>query len=838
MPRVRFLPSTLLSLALLATLRGAAPPPNRSASELLLALEKLETLGSALYIAAHPDDENTEVLATLANGRKVRTAYLSITRGGGGQNLISAELDDTLAVIRTQELLAARRVDGAEQYFTAAVDFGYSKTAEESLALWGHEAVLGDVVRVIRRFRPDVILTRFSPAGGGGHGHHTASAILAVEAFKAAADPRRFPEQIQEGLQPWQATRILWNAFRFPGDNSPQAPEAATLDVGAFDPLLGKSYSELAAEARSLHRSQGFGVVAQRGSRTQSFQLLEGRPGKDLFEGISTTWDRLPGGAAVGRLLREARLAFRVERPWESLPGLLKARAALGGLAPDPWVSRKRGEIDEAIRSAAGIWMEAISDRPFAAPGEHLKIGASLILRNPVSATLLSAGPVGEPGGVSAVQALGVNRPWKGDFTVVMPPGGRPTQPYWLEGPRGVGRHAAGSPEEAGLPETPPLRTFTFRIQIGGETLSYTIPVLHRFRDPVLGERYQDAGLAPPVAVSLGRGVQVFNDGAPRALEITLQAAAPVAGTLRLALPEGWRAEPSSFPFRFAAPDEERKLSARILPPASASAADLRVMVDVGGGEIQARGRIRVDHPHLPVQTLFPEARARLVRVDLKRDGHRIGYIMGAGDEIPQCLRPLGYDVELLSDEALEGSDLSRFDAIVVGIRAFNTRPALARLQPRLLDYVARGGTEVVLYQVNAGFLNAPLATQKLGPFPFKVGRNRVTEEDSPVRFLAPGHPLLNWPNRITPADFEGWIQERSLYHAEAFEGPYAAILALGDKGEKADPGSLIVAPHGKGHFIYTGLSFFRQLPDGVPGAYRLFANLLALGSASRDGRP
>ncbi len=821
-------------------LAGAATAHAQSvkdAADLQKALDKLQVMGSVLYVAAHPDDENTAMLATLSKGRNLRTAYLAMTRGGGGQNLIGAELGDGLAAIRTQELRAARRIDGAEQFFTSAVDFGFSKTAEETLRIWNHDKVLGDVVRTIRTFRPDVILTRFPPTKEAGHGHHTASAMLAIEAFKAAADPTRFPEQIKAGLRPWQATRLLWNKFLFTNEAPKPAPGSLTLDVGVYDPTLGKSFGELAGESRSQHRSQGFGVLAQRGQREETFEWLAGSPAKaDLFEGIDLTWARIPGGRNVASFLREARQGFRADRPAALLPLLHRALLALRALPPeaqaDPLVQTKAAELEEALRAAAGLWVEAIADRQRVSPGDQLTVNAAVLARGAAltldSVTLEAVTPEGirtleaRPAG----QPLPENAPRKEVFTFTVPATTPLAQPHWLGGP--------GAEAWAGLPESPaPFRLRAKVSRLEG-TFEVTVPVQFRFRDPVLGERYQPLAVVPPVLVTFSEGVQVFDGPVAKDVRLKVMAgASKPSGRIRLQAPSGWKVDPAEGSFALPQAGAEQDFTFRVTPPTAAASAELRAEIDTGGGFLPARGLIKIDHPHIPLQTLLPEAKLRLERFELKHNGRRIGYVMGAGDDIPQALRRIGYDVELLSDEALAREDLARFDAIVLGIRAFNTRAALQTLKTRLHSYVEQGGTEIVLYTVNTGFpgINAAMVTDTIGPYPFKVGRTRVTEETAPVRFLQPQHPAFHWPNELSAQDFDGWVQERSLYHAEGWDAHYTPLLGMADAGEKEDGGALLVADHGKGHYVYTGISFFRQLPDGVPGATRLFANLLALGS-------
>ena len=812
-------------LALLAPQLPAQAPGPRDAAELQLALDKLQVLGSVLYLAAHPDDENPALLAWFSKGRKLRTAYLSLTRGDGGQNCIGSERGEALAALRTQELLAARRLDGAEQYFTRAVDSGFSKSSAETLDSWGHAAVLADVVWTLRRLRPDLVVTRFSPDRGDTHGHHTASARLAVEAFRAAADPSRFPEQLA-WVKPWQATRILWNSYRPEGE-----PGAAlTLEVGGYDPLLGRSYPELGAESHSQHRSQAFGEVAVRGPRRERFELLDGLPAKaDLFEGIDLTWGRVAGGAPVAALLAQARRDYRPERPADILPPLLQAKVALDRLPAGPWVLQKRGELVEAIRAAAGLWVEAVADRQAVAPGEPLAVTATVIARNP--AQVLLAGCTLEPAeagpGRSRQVPLAVNEPVRETFQVTLPQGTPCSQPYWLGDDPGAALHLAGTPEQAGRAENGPALSVTFHLAAQGVAFDLTAPVQFRLRDQVLGERWQPLAVVPPVLVNFSQPVQVLGDGGGRRISLVATAGkAQATGVLRLQVSPGWRVEPAEFRFALARQGDAVRLSALLTPPASAQTGALAVQLETGGGTQPARGVLRIDYPHVPLQTLFPLARVKLVRLDLRQGGRRIGYVMGSGDDLPACLRPLGYQVDLLTDEDLAEADLGGYAAIVVGIRAFNTRPGLVQLNSRLLDYVARGGTEIVQYSVDHDLL-----LPSVGPFPFRISSSRVTDETAAMTFLAPDQPLLNRPNRITRQDFEGWVQERGTYFAADWDPRYLPVFSLGDPGEAPSSGSLIVAPHGKGHFVYTGLAFFRQLPAGVPGAYRLLANLLALGT-------
>jgi LmbE family N-acetylglucosaminyl deacetylase len=821
--------SCLLALAAAPAWPQPAPPPFQAqvpqgAGELAAALDRLQVLGSVLYLAAHPDDENTALLAYLARGRHLRTGYLSLTRGGGGQNRIGSEQGDALAALRTQELLAARRIDGAEQFFGRQPDFGYSKSPESTLAIWGHERALADTVWILRRFRPDVVVTRFPPEGGNTHGHHTASARLALEAFAAAGDPARFPEQLAF-VRPWQPRRLLWNRWHAQDEPVPSGPGVFSLEVGGLDPLLGRSYTELAALATSQHRSQGFGAAPLRGPRTEWFVPLAGPAATDdPFDGIDTTWGRIPGGEPVRALLARARATFQPERPAALLPLLLEAKAAMDRLPAEPWLEVKQAELAAAIRAAGGIHVEALADRPAVAPGEPLTVTATVIARGAEGFERVDCRlePLADPRSERRPLALG--QPLRESFQVRFPATAACSQPSWME-------PAAPAPDRAGMPEDPPALAVRFRLEYRGVAFELGAPVQYRSVDPVLGERLQPLAVTPPVLVELPEPVQVVAGSNPREVPLAVLAERPgVRGRLRLRAPEGWRLEPAELPFALERTGDRLPLAVRAIPAPHAQDGVLAIQLEVDGSAAPARGLLRIDYPHVPVQALFPLAQARLAHLDLRLGGRRIGYVAGAGDRIPDCLRPLGYQVETLSDADLANADLSGYAAVVLGVRAWNTRAALLPARQRLLDYVAGGGTEVVLYSVDQGLL-----TPRIGPLPFRISRTRVTDPAAPVTFLAPGHPLLNRPNKITPADFQGWVQERGTYFAEDLDPGLETVLSLADAGEPQHPGALVVARHGRGAFVYTGLSFFRQLPAGVPGAYRLFANLLALG---QEGAP
>src|SRR5256714_11296626 len=724
-------PTTVLLLLLLLitspALRAqqAAPP---DAAETELALRRLGVVGSVLYVGAHPDDENTALLAYLARERGVRTAYRSLTRGDGGQNLLGTEKGELLGLVRTQELLAARRIDGAEQFFTRAIDFGFSKSPEEALRIWGHDEVLSDVVWVIRRFRPDVIIMRSPTPGEGGHGHHPASAILAVEAFDAAADPARFPEQLKY-VAVWKPKRLVWNSFNFrPGEKPKDADKLLSVDVGAYNPLLGKPSTEIAAESRTMHKSQGQGTPARRGSALNSFAHIKGEPAtKDLFDGVDLTWRRVRGGEAVGQTLAEAAQKYDAANPQAILPLLVRAYALLSNMETsktpaDPIVFEKRKDLGEVIRACAGLFIEATAAEPYTTPGAQVKITTTLVNRSDFPLRLVDLGLLGS-GPTSANAELKNNQTVTQEITQPAP--GDYSQPYWLREEPGKGLFTVKDQTLIGAPEnSPPLDLLvSIAANNGGDVLSFEVPVLFRWTDRVRGDLYRPVVVVPQVAVGVEDKVLIFPDRQPKQVRVTLKnnVAAATTGTLRLKLPAGWSASPAEVPAALKGKDDEFKATFNVTPPSGAGAATLAAEFE-SGGTVFTRGVAEIDYPHIPRQTLFPLAEAKLVRVDLQRRGSRVAYVMGSAAEIPEALRQVGYDVTLLSDEDLDAADLSRFDAVVAGVRAYHTRAALRRAQKRLLEYVERGGTLIVQYNTP----DRPLERPRLGPYPFKLDRKSV----------------------------------------------------------------------------------------------------------------
>ena len=820
----RFLLLFVLPLLVVSVFSQPQSPRSLNGAELRLAVKKLSVLGSVLYIAAHPDDDNTAFLGYMAKGRLMRAAYLSVTRGEGGQNLIGSEQGELLGVIRTQELLASRRVDGAEQYFTRAIDFGFSKSLEETMNIWGKEKILSDVVWVIRFYRPDIVVTRFTPTQGG-HGNHTASAELAYQAYLAAGDPTRFPEQLKYA-QPWKPKRLVWNAFRFQQSDRTTIPEhSVALDLGTYSPSLGESFTEMAGRSRSMNRSQGTGGGQNRGESVNYFQHVSGDSAStDLFDGVNTTWARVPGGAIVGTLMMDVYRAFDEENPEKSIPALLRAYGELGKLKDDPWIAFKKRELQEVIRLCGGLWVDALASDNNASPGSELKVTVSAINRSSYPFRLERIATPLMQGDSALFAPLRYNQPVQAAFGLKIPQTFSYSQPYWLAEPSELGSYRVAEQQSIGQAENAPPLAVKVRIASNDGTMDLEVPVRFRIVDPVEGELYRPFVVNPPVSVNLPEKVYVFSDGVAKTVVVNVRnEGGKASGAVALRVPHGWMVTPAGIPFEFSQKNENQSATFTVQPGPGSGSGSFQVEATVGGRTV-TEDMVTIRYPHIPPQMVFPKTEGRLLRFDLKTAAKRVGYIMGPGDEIPTALRQMGYQVTMLTDDELKNGALSSYDVIIAGVRSYNMRPAVKANQRKLLEFVEKGGTYIVQYMTPRR-----AETETMGPYPFTISGDRVSVEEAPVRFLATDSPVLNTPNRISQEDFKGWIQERGLYFSDKWDPRYTPVLASNDPGEPSKDGGLLVAQYGKGHYVFTGYAFFRQLPAGVPGAYRLFANLIAL---------
>ena len=802
-------------------------PKSYTSSEILLKLKKLNVLGNVLYVAAHPDDENTRMITYLANHRLFNTAYLSMTRGDGGQNLIGPEIRELLGIIRTQELLSARRRDGGFQFFTRANDFGYSKSAEETLKIWDKEQVLSDVVWTIRKFRPDVIITRFPPTRRAGHGQHESSAILAEEAFDIAGDASKYPEQINL-VEPWQPKRLLLNTGRWwSNDINADDPGISTVDVGAYNPLLGNSYTEIASESRSQHKSQGFGSVSSRGIELEYLESKKGDPAEtDLFEGIDTSWNRVKGGAGIAKMVNELLAGFDPTYPYKSMKPLLDLRNEVSKLKDPIWREIKVAEIDEIIKAITGLFIEVRTDTYSYTHGDSIKTSLEIVNRSPVKLTLVDVTFKELGQSITLNKEITGNEEIMEDFKTILPKGIEYSQPYWLRDEGSLGMYSVQNRELIGKPENDPALMAYFKFTVNNQPLNYAIPFVYRWRDPVKGEQYRPVEITPPVFLNLDQPVYMFADDTPKQVSVLVKAGKDnLQGNVTLNVPDSWSVIPPSKQISLEKKGEESRLIFMLSPSKNQESVEIIASATIEEGTYN-NSLVRISYDHIPIQTLFSKASATAVKLDIEVRGKQIGYIMGAGDAVPESLEQIGYTVQLLQDEDINADNLKNLDAVILGIRALNTNDRIPFQMPLLFDYVKEGGNLIIQYNTSRR-----LKTNNFSPYEIKLSRLRVAEEDAEIRILAPDHPVLNTPNKISAKDFDNWVQERGLYFPEEWAKEFTAILSSNDTGEDPKDGGLLVAKYGEGYYIYSGYSWFRELPAGVPGAFRLFANMISLGN-------
>ena len=786
-------------------------PKAYSSSQIFEQIKKLDVLGSVLYVAAHPDDENTRLLAFLANDKLYKTGYLAMTRGDGGQNLIGDEQGVELGLIRTQELLAARRIDGGEQFFTRAFDFGYTKSPAETFQFWDKEKILSDVVWVIRKFQPDVIITRFPTTGEGGHGHHTASAILAGEAFEAAADPKRFPEQFKYGVKPWQAKRLLWNTFNF-GSVNTERPDQFQIDAGGYNSLLGKSYGEIAAESRSQHKSQGFGVPSSRGKQMEFFKTIKGTaPTKTLMDDVKTDWQRLDKND-IQLAIQQVIKNYSFQNPQQSVPALLQIYKSIKNLKEGYWRDQKLKELEQILKECAGLYLEATTKEMFAVQGDSLKINFAADNRTGIDVSITSVKIKNVNFSLNA--PLPPNENFVQSFAVYIPDTAKISQPYWLINPMTKGSYTVTDQTLIGKPQND-AESAEVTISLNGEKIIYEIPVQYKSNDPVKGEEFQPVFIIPKLELKSTPEIALSLNNKPVSINLATIENNSLKNEFSIQKNHSSNvAETATGPaFYYSIKDADKSKTEVISWSAK------------GRNNVYDSYKKIIEYPHIPNIIYFPKAESKLVAIDLKIEGKKVGYIPGAGDKVPDALQKMGYEVTELSQNDITANNLKQFDAIITGVRAYNIYEWLNDAYNVLMNYVKDGGVLLVQYNTNN---NIGPVKAKIGPYPFAISRNRITEENAAVTFLDPQNGLLNFPNKITQKDFENWIQERSTYHATDFEKNYKSLFSMHDEGESAQPGSIIYTDFGKGRFIYSGLVFFRELPAGVPGAYRLFANLLA----------
>jgi LmbE family N-acetylglucosaminyl deacetylase len=832
----KFFLRPFLLFLLSTTFLHAQKPQKPSSAAIFNEIEKLNFLGTVLYIAAHPDDENTQLISYMANEIHARTGYLSLTRGDGGQNLIGSQLRESLGVIRTQELLEARKIDGGEQFFSRANDFGYSKNPEETLQIWDKEKVLADLVWVVRKFQPDVIVNRFDHrTPGSTHGHHTASAMLSMEGFDLANNSTSFPEQLQL-VKPWQPKRVFFNtSWWFYG--SQKKFEAAdktnliALQTGVFYATLGKSNQEIAALSRSSHKSQGFGSTGVRGENTEYLEFLKGEALQNkssLFEGIDTSWNRVKGGKPIGELINTIIKQYDFKNPSASIPNLLKAYTMIQKLDENHWKTIKSEEIKNIITDCSGLFLEAVSNTQETTPGSSIKLTLEAINRSPINMQLISITTLPEQKNTILNTDLKNNTLQNSKLDLQLPETINYTQPYWLKEKGTVGLYTVEDQKNIGIPDVIREVKVIFNVKINAVEIPFERTVVYKYNDNVKGEMYNYLDIVPEITSTLQDKVLLFPDTKPKFVGITLKSGKDaVKGNLKLDLPKEWKVSPESIAFNLDKKGTEQTVYFEVTPPVQMSEVVAKSSISIDG-KAYDKEQTFINYDHITKQQVLETAEVKCIRFDLKTNQEKIAYIMGAGDDVPQSLSQMGYKVTILKPEAITPEKLENFDVVMTGIRAYNIIQELANKQEILFDFVKNGKTMIVQYNTNG-----ELVTPKIAPYPLKLSKDRVTDENAEVRFLAPNHPVLNYPNTITSNDFEGWTQEQGLYYPKEFDKNFTAILSSNDKGEKPLDGALLIAPYGKGNYIYTGLSFFRELPEGVAGAYKLISNLISIKSSA-----
>ena len=821
---VVFISFLLISLSIIAQ-----KPSKLSSNQIYERVQKLNFLGSALYIAAHPDDENTRLIAYLANHKKARTGYLSLTRGDGGQNLIGSEIRELLGVIRTQELLAARKVDGGEQYFSRANDFGYSKHPDETLKIWNKDEVLADIVWTIRTFKPDVIINRFDHrTPGTTHGHHTSSAMLSVDAFDLANDTTKYKSQLKF-TQPWQPNRLFFNTswwFYGSKDNFAKADKSKMLnfDIGTYYPLKGLSNNELASIASSQHLCQGFGRLTTRGSQEEYVEFLKGdfpSDKTDIFSGINTTWTRVLGGKKIGDILHNIENNFDFVNPSVHLPELMKAFDMLKSLENEHWKKIKLKELRGIIEACIGLYLEASSTSSNTTSNSEVKINFEALNRSEVPVQLVSIEI--KPQEKLLLKKINLDANIKKNFSeTIRMKHIKYSTPYWLEKSWELGMYKVSDQTEIGNAESKRPLTIRYNLLINGIPISFMKPVVFRYSQRDKGEIYEPFEVVPEATVKLKNKVLIFAEEDAQQVNIEVKAGKDnLNGFAKIEVPKGWKVTPNQVSFSIQQKGDVQIVSFMVLPTPNESEGDIKAIAEVNG-ETYDKELVEINYSHIPKQTVLLPSRAKVVRLNIKKEGDHIGYIQGSGDAVPESLKQIGYKITEISLDEINDKNLSKFDAIVVGIRAYNVKKQLQYKQKYLLDYVKNGGNMIVQYNTNR-------RVDVKAPYELKLSRDRVTDENAKVTLLAKNHKVLQYPNKISTKDFEGWVQERGLYFPNYWSKEYIPILSMNDKGETPKKGSLLVAKYGKGNYIYTGVSFFRELPAGVSGAYKLFANLLSL---------
>tara|TARA_Y100000996_G_scaffold106993_2_gene78633 strand:+ start:140 stop:2617 length:2478 start_codon:yes stop_codon:yes gene_type:complete len=796
-----------------------------SSSNISSMLEKLDVFGKVLYVAAHPDDENTRLIAYLANEKKYETAYLSATRGGGGQNFLGTHLKDNLGLIRTQELLEARKIDGGQQFFTSAVDFGYSKEPVETLNFWNEEKILSDFVWIIRKFRPDIIITRFNQTPYITHGHHTASTILAEKAFNLSGDPDAFPEQLKY-VKTWQSQRLLWNTSRrFFNLKEEDIEKMLKIDVGVYNNKIGKSYNEIASESRSMHKSQAFGALRRRGSEEELIVYSQGKKAEnDIMEGVITSWDRVKPNDELKSYLKKAKDSFNINKPYEIIDYLSLAHRELNRVIDRDWRVIKKNEIKNLIKASSGLFFEALSNVELASNGEEIKIKFDIINRSPYPIKLekiqLDKTEYIINDSLENNKLLSVEKNFK------ISTESKVSEKYWLKNPSEFGSYNIDDQRLIGDPDNQPTLEAKFVFRINGQQISYNSPIIYKINSPINGDEYRPFNIGNPIYLNPLNNLEYYVNTNKKKLKVeVISGANDVKARIYLEVSDGTKVEPEFYDIEFKNKDERKTLSFDVTLPGNKNSINKVSYKAKVEGDILSRGIDKIIYSHISHQTRFPKSDVSLIKFNLNIKAKNIAYLMGSGDKVPESLSLVGYNVDLFEKKDINAEKLKNYDALIIGVRAFNSDKSLFDIKPQLMNFMESGGNVIVQYNTSRN-----LDVNKFSPYSFQLSRNRVSQENAPVRIINSKHPALNYPNKITLDDFNGWVQERGLYFPNSWSQEYETIISSNDEGEKPNNGGILISKVGEGYFVYTSYSWFRQLPAGVSGAYKIFSNLISLG--------
>ena len=796
----------------------------QSSIDIYKKLQKFNFLGKVLYVAAHPDDENTTVISYFSNFRNAEIAYISLTRGGGGQNLIGPELRDELGLIRTYELMEARKIDGGKQFFSTAIDFGYSKSSEETFSIWGKNMLLDQTLEVINHFRPDIIINRFDHQRGRTHGHHTAASLLSLEAFDLLNN-----DSLGIYKDYWKPRRLFHNTswwFYGSRENFEKAMEQKNvipLEVGLHDPLTGLTNSEIAARSRSQHKSQGFGSSPTYGPRTEYFELIRGdEPTNDVFDGIDTSWNRIDGGASIAQLMEDILDQYDFKAPYKSVPDLLKVYRLVLQLNDQELLLEQSNKLKEIIKAAIGLELQYNTSKPFGIPHELLQVALNVVNLGPLSIKLNSI-DIGQTK-LIIKQAIEKYDSYSSRHDLTLDD--FLTTPFWLLEKKDEANYTVKDQSIQHLPDTPEKIKAVFSFEIDGVMIEFEESLKYRTNDPVKGEVVERFQVVPQATFGFDQSSYLFSNNQSHQINIQVTSHGPnFQGNLSIDSPNGWEITPNHHLVSIDQPSQPKLFSFTVKPPKEFKSDYFQAVIETSQGEILNHQMTVIDYPHIARHYQVDPSLSKATHLDFKTTVKTIGYINGAGDEIPASLRSVGIQVDQYDIDQIELSDIEKYKTIVVGIRAFNVEESMAQKSKMLWEYAKNGGTLIIQYNTSRN-----LQASQITPMRLQLSRLRVTDENSPVEFIDDTHSVLHHPNKITKSDFDHWIQERGLYFASNWDESFQPILSMNDPEEQPVKGSLLIADYYQGKIIYTGISFFRLLPHGVAGAYRLFANLISLG--------